>query len=196
MFQKELKSSFFFVNDEIKVFVKKRLIGKVKAAQGLKGQIYVLVFSGDVSWFSSAKTIYLSNGQSYTVTHQKPYKEGVVLSLDGVVDRNQSEALKGLVIEVDESLFVSKNGDSVYLAELEGFKIFDKILGDLGCVEGFSSNGVQDLLLVAQDQKSFEMPFVKQFVDKIDFETKTMWTVLPEGLVDINSTASVPDDED
>jgi 16S rRNA processing protein RimM len=179
-----------------KIMQDKRHIGKIKQAHGLRGEVYVLVFSKDISWIKKLKTISIfknEKSQTLAVLKAKPFKDGLILQLDQIVDRNQSEAIEGAEVWIDQSIFVSKTNETPYLLEIEGFSVNDKSLGDIGKVTGFSYNGNQDLLVVS-GKSIFEIPFVDQFVSKIDFENKTINMDLPEGLIDINVSVEKQND--
>ncbi|MEK6628781.1 MAG: ribosome maturation factor RimM [Bdellovibrionota bacterium] len=164
-------------------------IGKVIDAHGIKGDIYCLVFSGDSSWISKVKKIKLDT-LDFEVKKIKSFKKGFIATLNGIDDRNKAEKLKGAGLWVDSSLFVSKNGESLYLSELLNFNVEDKISGKIGKVTSFSTNSMQDLLVISDSDKdntkTIEIPFVKEFVIKIDYEKKIIYMNLPEGLLDIN----------
>jgi 16S rRNA processing protein RimM len=64
--------------------------------------------------------------------------------------------------------------------------LFEEKIGLVGFVKEFSSNTVQDLLVVQNKDSVFEIPFVKDFVVKIDFDQRTILMNLPEGLLQIN----------
>ncbi len=154
-------------------------------AHGIKGDLYVLVFSGDVSWLPKMKKLSL-DGESFDVVRAKPFKKGFIATLKGFDNRNRAEEVKGAEVHVPAEFFVSKHGEQVFLSELLGFEVEDKNLGKLGSIKGFSSNGSQDLLVIENNKKEVEIPFVKDFVVKMDFKTKTILTDLPEGLLEIN----------
>lgn len=175
-----------------------RLIGKIKQAHGLKGEVYVLVFSKDISWMKKLKSINIKSKDknsttTYIVLKAKPFKDGLILSLETVTDRNQSEAIEGSEVWIDKALFKSNPNETPYLLEIENFLVVDKALGSIGQITGFSFNGLQDLLVVESTKASksyFEIPFVDQFVLKIDHEKSTLFVDLPEGLIELNSESS------
>lgn len=190
---------------------KLRHIGKIKSAHGLKGEVFLLVFSKDISWLNKVKVIYLSSGpdslgkeaneknnvstnekieikKPYGIQSFKPHKDGALIYLNEIENRNQSESLVGLQVWVEDSAFISKKNESLYLVEIENFLVQDNQLGQIGQIKGFSTNHGQDLLLVASesDKNFVEIPFVDAYVIKIDMENKILFTQLPEGLLDIN----------
>lgn len=169
-------------------------VGKIKEAKGLKGQVYLLIFSKDASWVNSGIDIYISDGQNktkYKVTQAKDYKDGAVISLSGVTDRNQSEALCRREVWVSPDLFTSEDGDSIYLSEILNFEVIDQNAGAVGTIVDFSSNTAQDLLIVKNKSgEKFEIPFVDAFVEEINYEEKKVFTALPEGLLEINTSSN------
>jgi 16S rRNA processing protein RimM len=167
-----------------------KMVGKVKDAHGLRGELYILVFSGDVSWLKKLQTLEL-RGKTATTTHSvekvKPFKQGLILKVPGVNDRTQAEALKGHEFYIPADIFVSKPGETIFLNEILGFMVKNVAQEDIGSVEGFSTNGAQDLLVVTTPAKKVEIPFVEAFIKKIDFKHKTIVMDLPEGLLDLES---------
>lgn len=167
-----------------------RKVGKIKDAHGLKGDLYVLIFSKDTSWLKQLTTFALgpdeSNLKTYTVEKAKVFKDGLMLKPKDVTDRNQSEALKGQMFYIPEELLVSDEGETIFLDEILNFDFYS---GDenIGVITGFSSNGFQDLLIVkkTKDQKDAEVPFVEDFIENIDFENRRVIMNLPEGLLDL-----------
>lgn len=175
-----------------------RHVGKIKKAQGLRGQVYCIIYSGDLSWFDQVKSFYSydqdRNQIDLKVKKSKIYKDGLILDLEGVTNRNQSEALVGYEIWLPEDFFNSKKGEKLFLAEIENFQVKDQSLGFIGVVHSFSTNGLQDLLVIQKNDDQYEIPFVEAFVEHIDFEKKTLYMILPAGLLDINSSSEINDE--
>lgn len=164
------------------------LIGKVKDAHGLKGEIYVLVFSKDVSWRKKLKTLKLktaSDVRQFEVGSQKVHKDGLIVKLKGIEDRNQSEALKGSEVYIPQELMISQKGETIFLSEVLGFVVFlkDQCVGH---VENFSSNGPQDIVVIRNEDILFEVPFVKEFILNIDFQEKKLFMDFPPELMDLD----------
>lgn len=165
-------------------------IGTVMDAHGIRGEIGVVVLSGDVSWIDQAKTLYIPRKnifEAHKIKKIRAHKKGFICHLENFDDRNKAEEYKGREVWVDEDLFVSGDGESLYLSEILHFEIEDQNAGPLGKIAAFSSNGVQDLLVIEREGEiDLEIPFVKEFVEHIDFENKKIKMNLPEGLLQIN----------
>lgn len=106
--------------------------------------------------------------------------------MEGIASRNESDLFLGNEIWVPSDVFTSQDGQSLYLVEIEKFQVVDEKLKHIGQITGFSSNGAQDLLLVEGQGKKYEIPFVKEFIQEINYDLKVVKTQLPEGLLEIN----------
>lgn len=172
--------------------VKMKLVGKVREAHGLKGDLYILVFSGDISWAKRMKKFSLlakgeTESQEFNVERVKPFKKGLIVKAAEVHDRTAAEGLEHCEFLVEEDLFVSKPGETIFLSEIKNFKLKDTEQKTLGEIVDFSSNGVQDLLVVDLGDRKVEIPFVEAFIKKIDFKHQAVVMDLPEGLLDLEN---------
>lgn len=167
-----------------------RLIGKIKDAHGLRGDVFIIFFSKDYSWSDLIDELYVED-TPYEVIKLAQHKDGLKVQLKGLTDRNQSEALIGKQIYLPADFFFNQDEEDderMFLAEIENFKVIDKTAGEVGTITGFSSNIAQDLLVVTSAAGLvIEIPFVDDFVIEIDHEQKTIHMDLPEGLLDLNA---------
>jgi len=169
-------------------------VGKIKEAHGLRGDLYVLIFSKDISWAEDLETVALSlpdqenNPTKFQVKKWKSYKDGLLIQFENILDRTQAEKLKGQMFFISESLLEADEGETIYLSEIEGFEIVDSQGEKLGRIKGFSTNIAQDLLVVEKATGGeAEIPFVEDFIIDLDFEGRKLEMKLPEGIWDLNS---------
>ncbi len=174
-------------------------IGQVIDAHGIKGWLYIGVYSGDLSMVDDLEQLVLVTKslvqKEYSIMQIRSHKKGFICSLEELVNRNDAEALIGAQVWIDSEHFISEDGESLYLTEILNFEVVDHKVGLVGCVEAFSSNGLQDLLVI---NNQIEIPFVKEFVENVDFNKKIIYMQLPEGLLTINDPQekSVSDEEE
>lgn len=160
-------------------------VGKIKDAHSLRGELFTLIFSKDISWADSLEQCQVGAG-IYTVQRWKPYKEGLLLKLAGVEDRTAAEKLKGQIFSIPEELLESDEGETIFLSEIQGFMIINTEGVELGKIVAFSSNRAQDLLIVDKiSGGQAEIPFVEDFIVEIDFENQKIEMDLPEGIWDL-----------
>ncbi len=164
-------------------------VGRVKDAHGLRGDIYIKLRSKRADWLESLEQLILSDYESplnlktYSIKEVKRVKDGLLFKLDEVTNRTEAEALKGKYMLLPTSILQTKDENDFYLFEITGFEVFNN--GDsIGIVEGFGSNGAQDLLLVKGKYGEVSIPLVDEFIVKILFEEHKIQMSLPEGLID------------
>lgn len=171
-----------------------RLVGKIKDAHGLKGELYILIFSGDTSWIRRLKNFGLGPSpvqgavaapveRSYTCAQVKAFKDGLIVKSPDIADRTAAESLLGSGFYVPEEFFVSQPGERIYLGELKGFTLCSPPDAARGEIVAFSSNGPQDLLVVQTENGLFDVPLVDAFLEQIDFEKRRVHMRLPIGLL-------------
>ncbi len=164
-----------------------KIIGKIKDAHGIKGELFVLIFSKDFFWIDDVEHFYLGDDfTKYEILNIKPHKDGLIVKVQGITDRNQAEAIKGKSFALDPEFFETESGDTIVLSEILDFLVFDNSNNqELGKIVGFSTNNAQDLLQVSDGKISFYVPFVEAFVKKIDYKTRQIYLDLPDGLIEV-----------
>lgn len=167
-----------------------RKVGKVKDAHSLKGELYVLIFSGDFSWLPKLKiaTLIKPTGQTtIEIINAKKHKDGLIVKCKELTDRTAAEKWKGAEFEIPSELLVAEEGEDIYLSEIEGFEVHDKGVS-IGRIDSFLFNGSHDLLVVQNEalDKEYEIPFVEEFIVDIDYEKEIVLMDLPEGLLEVN----------
>jgi 16S rRNA processing protein RimM len=175
-----------FVSSKSKNQINWKVIGKVKDAQGIKGDLFISLFVPLEDWVEDLETVQLG-GQTFKLKNFREHKQGLVITVDSIQDRNAAEALKGKEFAVDPSLFISAEGDAIYLSEILDFEVIDAKAGLLGRIHSFVYNGVYDLLVLEYKGVDIQLPFVDEFIIEIDHENKQIKMQLPEGLLDVQT---------
>ena len=166
-------------------------LGSVQDAQGLQGQIKVRPHSSDPVALLASKEIWLSliprrsagisatqeqaSLQLYKVKQAKMHSGTVVMNLDGIVDRNQAEALKGARILVGRDVFPKAESDSYYWVDLIGCQVSNLQGENLGCVIEVTDNGAHGVIAIGDmETQSIKqlVPFVKEIVQSVDLPNK------------------------
>lgn len=169
-------------------------IGKIHSSQGLKGQVFVTFKATETPWMKTLKTLSLSQnvegpicGQ-YVITHKKEHfkqgKQGWAMAFEGIGNKTQADELEKMWVWIPEDLLVSKKGETIYLREIENFLVVDQSRGEVGKIVGFSSNGPQDLIQIQTATGVYDVPLVDAFTKKIDYQAKTIFMDIPQGLLE------------
>jgi 16S rRNA processing protein RimM len=166
-------------------------LGAISEAQGLQGQVKVRPHSPDPVALLSSMTVWLSLlprravGSStsseeasltqYKVKSAKMHSGNVVVTLDGVTDRDQALALKGARILVERDAFPKTDADSYYWVDLIGCKAInlqDEVLGDVIDVTENGAHGVIAIGNLETKAIQYLVPFVKEVVQNVDLTSK------------------------
>lgn len=166
-----------------------KVVGRVKDGHGIKGEIYITLFSREAAWLKKLKTVSLKQNETatetkeFTVKSARIHKGGLIVKTHELSDRNAAEALKGYLLQIPKDFLVSEKGEALYLSEIDGFEVLENGV-KIGKIIGFSNNGAHDLLLVKTKDGEFDVPFVDAFVITLDHDKKLIDMKLPEGLFD------------
>ena len=163
-------------------------VGYVSGAFGLVGGLRVTPFSTDADALLSIKTWWIDKPALHSVVARNPKLHGgdVVVTLAGLRDRTEAEALKGAAVLVARSEFPQPGEDEYYWSDLIGLDVVNLEGEALGKVTDMMHNGAQSILRIAPvaaadvagekvpDAKVPErlVPFVDQFVKKVDLGAK------------------------
>lgn len=162
-------------------------VGRIRDAHGLKGELFVALKAKQADWLDDVLELQLNRGEfvseTLTVVEARPHKDGLIVSLEGILDRTQAEAYKGATVSIDSELLIAEPGERLFLGELIGRKVKDETLGMLGPVVEISTNGAQDLLVVETVKGKFDIPLVDDFI--VEISDSVIEMKLPEGLVEV-----------
>ena len=169
-------------------------IGKVTGVHGLKGNLKVWSWAQSPDTFTQGLAVVLKNeddpldtGREYIILGTGKYKKGVLLTLEGVTTRDDSERLVGKLVLVDKTNLPDLDDDTWYWQDLIGLTVEDTCEGQLGKVVHLFPTGADDILVVVnktpQGEQELLIPMNAVFVKDIDLETGVITTELPEGFV-------------
>ncbi len=167
-------------------------VGRVKGAHGLKGELYVSLYSESPEWNDELKECECTQPESEglkTVFSQRfyvkkwfPHKKGIVLVTHELEDRTQAERLRGFIFSIPKNLLVSKPRERIYLHEIEGFKVINRDR-ELGRVHGFAFTA-HDILIVKTVKGELLVPLVDDLLERIDWKEKSIYFKLPENYLE------------
>src|SRR5665213_1163206 len=84
-------------------------VGWVKQAHGIRGELFVQLYASKADWLSDLNKIMLlapmdSELKTWEVEVCRPHKEGLILKVKGVSDRNTSETMRKSGVYIPEKL--------------------------------------------------------------------------------------------
>jgi 16S rRNA processing protein RimM len=106
----------------------------------------------------------------YRVAEAKVHSATVVAKLDGIENREQALALKGLEVRVRREALPEAEAGHYYLADLVGLEVRSTGGEPLGRVKRFFTNGAQDVMEVVAGERTRLIPWVSAIVKGVDLE--------------------------
>jgi 16S rRNA processing protein RimM len=167
-------------------------VGWVKDAHGLRGELFVRLQAKTADWLTDDLTLHLEKEggltAEFSVEKAKPFKDGLIVKLEGMNDRTAAEGWKRAQVSIPAELLVAEPGERVFLEQLMGFSVLDGGVV-VGRVVGFGTNGSQDLLRVDRgDGREALVPLVDDFIERLDFDNGQIHMTLPPGLLDVDQS--------
>lgn len=100
--------------------------------------------------------------------------EALVAKLPGVDDRDAAFAHKGWLIAVPRSEFPDNGEDEYYWTDLIGLAVCNRDGVELGEVADLLDLGPHQVLRVRQGEKETLIPFVAQYIERVDLEGRVV----------------------
>jgi 16S rRNA processing protein RimM len=181
--------------------------------QGRKGELLAELFTDFPERFDDQRRVFLAKPGFVGVKTEARSAEvaafwlpvgknqgRVVLQFTAIDTISDAETIAGLDVIVPREERLPLEDESVYISELIGCTVFDG-LRQVGVVEDVQFAMTPDgdrrldeaapLLAVASvDGDEILIPFAKAFLVKVDTEAKRIEMTLPEGLIEVNRSAS------
>ncbi len=170
------------------------VVGRVVKAHGITGELVVDVRTDDPgARFAPGSVLLLKprgrdqGGREVVVDSVRPHGGRLLLRLDGVVDRDGAEALRGGLFVIDSAeLPPIADPDEFYDHQLEGLSVRTVDGHEVGSVIEVLHTGAGELLSVrAGEGREVLVPFVSAIVTSVSLVDGVIEIDPPEGLLDL-----------
>ena len=145
-------------------------MGRIAAPFGIKGWIKVQPYSEDPGTLMDFASWRVGRGdqqRQYGVEEIQEHSNALIAKLEGINDRDQAFALRGLEVSVPRSALPPPEENEFYWADLIGLLAINHQGMELGRVESLMETGAHDVLVV-KGKREHLIPFIAAFVGKID----------------------------
>ena len=163
------------------------VIGSIGGAFGVHGEVRIKSFCAEPESIADYAPLHTPDGRSFAqMVLTGRLKSGFSARLDGVVTKEEADALKGATLEVDRALLPSLPDDEFYHADLIGLTVADTGGAAIGTVKDVQNHGADDLLEVtrAGGSDTVLIPFTKSAVPTVDLASGRIVVDPPEGILD------------
>ncbi len=154
-------------------------IGRISRVHGIRGEVVIVTHDPESDLLDGLSALWIG-GIVRDVIRARSTPRGWLVQLAGVATRNDAEALRGQVVEVDRTA-LELGEDDVLLDDLVGCRV-QRVdgtpWGTIAAIEG----GMQDRLVIHDGDLERQLPLVDEFVTDIDLEAGVVTVDPPEGL--------------
>lgn len=165
-------------------------VGGVAKPHGIRGEFCIKSYADSPSLFSGETTLYLQDGNKppkpITVRSHREHKGLVLLTCQGVDDRDKADALRGFAVLIREDDLPEPGEGEHYIHDMLGCRVQLENGTDIGVLETFYENAEQDTwVIITDDAKEILLPAVPEFVLDVDLDSEVITIDPPEGLLDL-----------
>ena len=163
-------------------------VGDIVAAHALRGQVRVRAYQPPAPSLTAGRDVLLEHRgvwrEAHVVTAGRHGHGLVLVTLDGVHDRDAAEALVGARVLVRQADLPPPEPDEFYHHELLGFRVVTDDGRELGTVAETMVTGLNDVWVVRDGRREHLIPVIADVVHEID-RTARRITIHPmPGLLD------------
>lgn len=161
------------------------LMGVVTGVRGVKGELRIRAFTDDPGALFDYGPLYTEDGsKSYRGTITGRARGQLLVRFDGLNDRNQAEAIKGLELFVSRDAFPEPDEDEYYHWDLVGLKAELPDGSFFGTVRRVLDAGAGVSLDITTTEGSVLVPFTKASVPVVNLAKGKMVIDPPDGLLE------------
>ena len=161
------------------------VVGSLGGAFGVQGEVRLKSFCADPAAIVDYTPLFTENGRQFAqlvLTGQQ--KNGFTARLDGVVTKEDADALRNVKLLADRAQMPSLPDDEYYYTDLIGLDVLDTGGEKLGTVKNVMDHGAGDLLEVQVPGASDTvlLPFTQTAVPTVDLSAGRIIADPPDGL--------------
>lgn len=157
-------------------------VGEIVNTHGIKGEVRLISsFERKDLVFKTGFDVYIGNAkEKLNINTYRVHKQFDMLTFKGLNDINDVIMYKG------EKVYILRDNldNDVHLkTDVIGFNVFYKEKS-VGVVSSFFNNGAYDIMVIKNDLKNNFVPYLKQFIQNIDYDKRKINIINMEGLID------------
>ncbi len=161
-------------------------VGAIAGAFGVRGEVRLKSFCTRAEDIAAYGALWSEHGtRSFTVTLDRPVKNGFAARLSGITTREQAETLRGTRLYADRTVLPPLAEDEFYHADLIGLTVVDTGGNAIGTVRAVLDHGAGDLLEIGGPglRETVLLPFTREAVPLVDIAAGRIVADPPDGLL-------------
>lgn len=160
-------------------------VGAISGSFGVNGEIRLKSFCADPETIANYSPLTdVKETRIFDIHLSKPVKNGFAAQVEGIVTKEQADALRGIRLFASRDQLPSLPDDEFYHADLIGLTVLDAGGAVLGKVHAVQNHGASDLLEIIPSGSSDTvlLPFTNAVVPTVDLASKRIIIDPPAGV--------------
>jgi 16S rRNA processing protein RimM len=164
-------------------------LGYVAKLHGYKGEVSLFLDVTNPEDYAGLDAVFIDLGGQLTpffITHFKLKNKGfAAVKFEGVDTEKDARLLQRKSLYLPAQVLPELTGTQFYDHEVEGFKVFDEVFGEVGILESVLDFQVNPLIQIMNGKKEVLVPLIDGLVTKLDRKNRTMTIQAPPGLIEM-----------
>ncbi|MBX9804739.1 MAG: ribosome maturation factor RimM [Alphaproteobacteria bacterium] len=142
------------------------LLAVIATAHGIRGAVKVKTFTQNPENIFTYGALKDEKGRTYQLKLVRLLSsDSLIASVEGIVDRNQAEALRGTKLYIERLQLPDLVEEEFYHSDLIGLKVLDLEGQDVGYVQAIGNYGAGDYIeILDESHHLFTIPFTREAV--------------------------------
>ena len=164
-------------------------VGKIIGTHGIKGQLKVHSYSGNIESLSAARSVILKSAdgalRELTLTSFKANSGKFIISLQDFDDIDQAKPLQGSELCLKRCHLPKLTDDEYYWSDLIGLQVITDDGSLLGTITDIFETGSSDIYVVQGEKREYLIPAIADVVKQVDLNGGRIIITPLEGLLDL-----------
>jgi len=164
--------------------------GKIGKPKGFKGEVNVIIDKDSPIMPETLEEIHVLVGRKLVLypfsSFKLNHKGNALAKFEGMNSDEDVNRIKNMSLYLPKEMLPNLEEDDYYLHDLVDCKLINKSTGEVGTINEVNTQTAQTLLFVDTENDEIVIPFVEDFIVKIDTSNKEVTLDLPEGIIDLN----------
>jgi 16S rRNA processing protein RimM len=145
------------------------VVGRITKAHGVRGEVAVELRSDNPERFAEGAVVHTEAGRSLTIERAHRHGSRHLVKFEGVQDRTEAQALRGLLLVVPESWLPALPAGEYWPSQLEGCEVVTEAGRPLGTVAEVVPNPANDLWVAVDDEGTETLvPAIRDVIVDVD----------------------------
>ena len=162
--------------------------GRISKTFGYKGEMIAGIRKGFFGTLQKEGSVFIeTDGELVPYFFEEIEEEDddyIRFSLDGIGDVDLAKPFCGKSLWLPQEVIPASVLEAVMDLDIEGYQVSDVRHGDLGTVAGLDEYPQHLILRIRKGNREILVPFIDEFIRKIDHRKKTILLKTPEGLIE------------